>query len=131
MRQLGAPAAGCFLTGHGRIALGAASFHKEIMARRGTGVQRETKWFALRWWFSCQRGEADAILKCSLPAGESRGRCISCSCNHLRKFEFLMRTPDIRPYKGKFPQIAASAYIDPAAVVIGDVEIGESPACGR
>jgi carbonic anhydrase/acetyltransferase-like protein (isoleucine patch superfamily) len=36
-----------------------------------------------------------------------------------------MRTPDIRPYKGKFPQIAASAYIDPAAVVIGDVEIGE------
>jgi gamma-carbonic anhydrase len=41
------------------------------------------------------------------------------------KFEFLMRTPDIRPYKGKFPQIAASAYIDPAAVVIGDVMIGE------
>src|SRR5260221_2572049 len=36
-----------------------------------------------------------------------------------------MRTPDIRPYKGKFPQIAASAYIDPAAVVIGGVEIGE------
>jgi len=23
--------------------------------------------------FSCQQGEADAILKCSLPAGESRG----------------------------------------------------------
>ncbi len=41
------------------------------------------------------------------------------------KFEFLMRTPDIRPYQGKFPQIAASAYIDPAAVVIGDVMIGE------
>jgi gamma-carbonic anhydrase len=37
----------------------------------------------------------------------------------------LMRTPDIRPYKGKFPQIAASAYIDAAAVVIGDVVIGE------
>ena len=37
----------------------------------------------------------------------------------------MMRTPDIRPYKGKFPQIAASAYIDPAAVVIGDVAIGE------
>jgi hypothetical protein len=36
-----------------------------------------------------------------------------------------MRTPDIRPYKGKFPQIAASAYIDPAAVVVGDVMIGE------
>jgi carbonic anhydrase/acetyltransferase-like protein (isoleucine patch superfamily) len=34
-------------------------------------------------------------------------------------------TPDIRPYRGKFPQIAASAYIDPAAVIIGDVVIGE------
>ena len=37
----------------------------------------------------------------------------------------MTRTPDIRPYKGKFPQIAASAYIDPASVVIGDVVIGE------
>jgi carbonic anhydrase/acetyltransferase-like protein (isoleucine patch superfamily) len=33
--------------------------------------------------------------------------------------------PDIRPYKGKWPQIAASAYIDPASVIIGDVTIGE------
>jgi len=33
--------------------------------------------------------------------------------------------PDIRPYSGKHPQIAASAYIDPAAVIIGDVVIGE------
>ena len=33
--------------------------------------------------------------------------------------------PDIRPYHGKWPQIAASAYIDPAAVIIGDVAIGE------
>src|SRR5258708_40302705 len=73
MRQLGAPAAGCFLAGHGSIALSAASFHKEIMARRGTGVQRETKWFARGGRFSCQRGEADAILKCLVPAGESRG----------------------------------------------------------
>lgn len=31
----------------------------------------------------------------------------------------------IRSYRGKRPQIAASAYIDPAAVVIGDVVIGE------
>src|SRR5208282_1896707 len=31
----------------------------------------------------------------------------------------------IRPYRGKLPQIAASAYIDEAAVVIGDVVIGE------
>jgi len=37
----------------------------------------------------------------------------------------LTRVPDIRPYRGKYPQIAASAYIDPAAVVIGDVTIGE------
>jgi carbonic anhydrase/acetyltransferase-like protein (isoleucine patch superfamily) len=31
----------------------------------------------------------------------------------------------IRAYKGRLPQIAASAYIDPQAVVIGDVVIGE------
>ena len=37
----------------------------------------------------------------------------------------MSRRPDIRPYRGKRPQIAASAYIDPAAVVIGDVVIGE------
>src|SRR5690348_18468233 len=37
----------------------------------------------------------------------------------------LTRQPDIRPYRGKQPQIAASAYIDPAAVIIGDVVIGE------
>lgn len=33
--------------------------------------------------------------------------------------------PLILPYKGKFPKIAASAFIAPGAVVIGDVEIGE------
>lgn len=32
---------------------------------------------------------------------------------------------NIRRYENILPQIAASAYIDPAAVVIGDVEIGE------
>jgi carbonic anhydrase/acetyltransferase-like protein (isoleucine patch superfamily) len=31
----------------------------------------------------------------------------------------------IRPYRGKRPEIAATAYIDPAAVLIGDVVIGE------
>lgn len=31
----------------------------------------------------------------------------------------------IRPYRGRLPKIAASAYIDEAAVIIGDVEIGE------
>jgi carbonic anhydrase/acetyltransferase-like protein (isoleucine patch superfamily) len=31
----------------------------------------------------------------------------------------------IRPYKDQFPRIHPSAYIDPSAQVIGDVEIGE------
>jgi carbonic anhydrase/acetyltransferase-like protein (isoleucine patch superfamily) len=31
----------------------------------------------------------------------------------------------IRSYGSRWPQIAASAYVDPAAVVIGDVTIGE------
>ncbi len=31
----------------------------------------------------------------------------------------------IRSYRGRVPQIAATAYVDPAAVVIGDVTIGE------
>jgi carbonic anhydrase/acetyltransferase-like protein (isoleucine patch superfamily) len=31
----------------------------------------------------------------------------------------------IRSYRGRAPQVAASAYIDAAAVVIGDVTIGE------
>jgi carbonic anhydrase/acetyltransferase-like protein (isoleucine patch superfamily) len=37
----------------------------------------------------------------------------------------LARQPDIRPYRGRHPQIAATAYIDPASVIIGDVAIGE------
>ena len=35
----------------------------------------------------------------------------------------VTRLPDIRPYRGKHPQIAASAYIDPASVIVGDVVI--------
>lgn len=31
----------------------------------------------------------------------------------------------IRPYKGKTPKVAPSAYIDPSAQVIGDVTLGE------
>jgi carbonic anhydrase/acetyltransferase-like protein (isoleucine patch superfamily) len=31
----------------------------------------------------------------------------------------------LRPYRGKFPSVAASAYVDPSAQVIGDVFIGE------
>ena len=31
----------------------------------------------------------------------------------------------IRSYRNRWPQIAPSAYIDPAAIVIGDVTIGE------
>jgi len=37
----------------------------------------------------------------------------------------LKRVPDIRAYHGKWPEIAASAYIDASAVIIGDVTIGE------
>ena len=37
----------------------------------------------------------------------------------------MARVPDIRAFRGKRPQIAASAWIDPAAVIIGDVTIGE------
>jgi len=37
----------------------------------------------------------------------------------------MARQPDIRPYRGKHPQIAATAYVDPSSVVIGDVVIGE------
>ena len=36
-----------------------------------------------------------------------------------------MQKPTILPYKGKMPKIAASAFIAPNAVIIGDVEIGE------
>ena len=37
----------------------------------------------------------------------------------------MPRQPDIRAYRGKRPAIAASAYIDSASVIIGDVTIGE------
>jgi len=37
----------------------------------------------------------------------------------------MTRQPDIRPYRGKHPQIAATAYIDGSSVIIGDVVIGE------
>jgi carbonic anhydrase/acetyltransferase-like protein (isoleucine patch superfamily) len=47
------------------------------------------------------------------------------SVNPARGSLELGRQPDIRPYRGKRPQIAATAYIDPAAVIIGDVIIGE------
>ena len=44
----------------------------------------------------------------------------------MQELEFVVnRMPDIRTYRGKYPLVAASAYIDPAAVVIGDVVIGE------
>ena len=67
VRQLGAPATAFLLAGHWRIALGAASFHQEIMGRRAPNVQRETtccvgsgRFSSGR--FSCQRGEPGAIL---------------------------------------------------------------------
>ncbi len=37
----------------------------------------------------------------------------------------MNRVPDIRPYQGTRPRIATSAYIDAAAVIIGDVMIGD------
>ena len=37
----------------------------------------------------------------------------------------MQRQPDVRSYKGKRPEIAGSAYIDAACVIIGDVVIGE------
>jgi gamma-carbonic anhydrase len=37
----------------------------------------------------------------------------------------LAKSPDIRAYRGKRPQIAATAWVDSAAVIIGDVVIGE------
>ena len=37
----------------------------------------------------------------------------------------MQRQPDIRPYQGKRPTIASSAYIDTASVIIGNVVIGE------
>ncbi len=37
----------------------------------------------------------------------------------------MTRQPDIRSYQGKRPQIPASAWIDPSAVIIGDVVLGE------
>jgi carbonic anhydrase/acetyltransferase-like protein (isoleucine patch superfamily) len=71
-------------------------------------------------------GRSGCYLGYSLAARETR-RCgvFLVPAITYGKIKLLIRTPDIRPYKGKYPQIAASAYIDPAAVVIGDVEIGE------
>lgn len=40
-------------------------------------------------------------------------------------FPFAVSAMNIRPYAGLFPRIAASAYVDPAAIIVGDVEIGE------
>lgn len=37
----------------------------------------------------------------------------------------MRREPDVRPYRGRRPVIAATAYVDPSCVVIGDVHLGE------
>ena len=50
---------------------------------------------------------------------------IALSANPGNETIALARQPDIRAYRGKCPVIAASAYIDPASVIIGDVTIGE------
>ncbi len=63
-----------------------------------------------------------------------RGRCadgagswLSCgpAITYGESWTSLKRVPDIRAYRGKWPEIAASAYIDASAVIIGDVAIGE------
>ena len=65
-------------------------------------------------------------------------RDMSCCCNKLRTLSLFVRTggdalleqkmtrkPDIRPYKGKWPEIAASAYVDASSVLVGDIVIGD------
>ena len=47
----------------------------------------------------------------------------------MRVLAFYIQNGDkflIRAFRGRSPKIAASAYIDPAAVIIGDVSIGEN-----
>ncbi len=58
--------------------------------------------------------------------GWRRGR-LSCgpAITYGESWASLKRVPDIRAYRGKWPEIAASAYIDPSAVIFGDVVIGE------
>jgi carbonic anhydrase/acetyltransferase-like protein (isoleucine patch superfamily) len=74
---------------------------------------------------SLSGGNADAILDNSQRARAWPGvLCLSPAISYGDS-KSLNRKPDIRSYRGKFPQIAASAYIDPAAVIIGDVVIGE------
>jgi len=55
-------------------------------------------------------------------------RCwLSCgpAITYGESWASLKRVPDIRVYRGKWPEIAASAYVDASAVIIGDVTIGE------
>ena len=56
----------------------------------------------------------------------SQSQTVSRTCSFIKELaKPLTRKPDIRSYRGKSPQIASTAYIDPSAVVIGDVVIGE------
>ena len=88
--------------------------------------QQTLEWLIEQRADSLSAGRNGCYLGYSLAACETRrGGVFHVPAITYGKFEFLMRTPDIRPYQGKFPRIAASAYIDPAAVVIGDVVIGE------
>ncbi len=51
-----------------------------------------------------------------------RGAVLLALSDPLRRNGF---TVNIRPYQGISPRLAAGVYVDPAAQVIGDVEIGE------
>src|SRR5689334_11134868 len=48
---------------------------------------------------------------------------------HTRKYRALPRCyhrdMNIRPYRNQLPRLGADVYVDPAAVLIGDVELGD------
>jgi len=116
-----APAVALRGAAHQSVALSTACDHGEIIHLPGRGDNGDVR------GFPCQRDEANAILRYS-----REGSRIGVSFSYFlalqpltRNRVSLRRAPDIRPYRGRFPQIAASAYIDPASVIIGDVVIGE------
>lgn len=49
---------------------------------------------------------------------------IFCLSNAIRSTEVNVTLMNIRPFQGKIPSVDKSAFVDPMAVVIGDVTIG-------
>jgi gamma-carbonic anhydrase len=60
-----------------------------------------------------------------LVTGQEQGARWPAENTACDEFQMCFGGIMIRSFGGKMPQIAASAYIDPQAVVIGDVSIGE------